>query len=48
MKFKDLDISKNKSSSDEKKQNNNHLGNKLNRHFSPLLFIGVLGVLLYI
>ena len=43
MKFKDLDISKNKSSSDEKNQNNNHLGNKLNRHFSPLLFIGVFG-----
>ena len=43
MKLRDLDINSKKSSLDENNQNDNHLGNKLNRHFSPLLFIGVFG-----
>ncbi len=40
---KDSKINKSKSSYDENNQNNNHLGNKLNKHFSPLLFVGVFG-----
>ena len=40
---KDSKINKSISSYDENNQNNNHLGNKLNKHFSPLLFVGVFG-----
>ena len=40
---------KNNKTLEENNQNNNHLGNKLNKHFSPLLFIGVFGgFLIYI
>ena len=39
----ELNIIENQSSVDENSQNNNHLGDKLNKHFSPLLFIGVFG-----
>ena len=43
MNLKQLNLNKNNLLTEENNQKNNHLGNKLNRHFSPLLFIGVFG-----
>ena len=49
MSHEEISINKTNFSQDESNQNNNHLGDKLNRHFSPLLFIGVFGgFLIYI
>ena len=49
MSHEEISINKTNFSQEEGNQNNNHLGDKLNRHFSPLLFIGVFGgFLIYI
>ena len=44
--LEDSNISQNKLSTEDKNQNENHLGDKLNSHFSPLLFVGVFGGLI--
>ena len=46
MSLEEIKINKNNSQPDENTENNNHLGDKLNKHFSPLLFIGVFGGLI--
>ena len=46
MSLEEIKINKNNSQPDENTENNNHLGDKLNKHFSPLLFVGVFGGLI--
>ena len=49
MSHEEIKINNTNISQDENNQNHSHLGDKLNKHFSPLLFIGVFGgFLIYI
>ena len=41
--LEDSNINNNKELKEDNNKNKNHLGDKLNKHFSPLLFIGVFG-----